>query len=322
MKIWIRCMHCMEVKRMLFSEVYGAYFNVLAEILGQAAEGTLTKEGMEAIIRRKGFEESILSIGQNLEDETWPLLKPDMTTPLMDRPTMPLTELQKRWMKALVSDPRLRLFDPPMEGLEGVEPLYPADAFVYFDRYGDGDPYEDPGYIRHFQTILAALREKRLLKVSFLGGTGIEHCWHCIPYRLEYSPKDDKFRLITTNKHASAQVNLARITHCELLEPWEETEYVPRMPVQQVLELELIDERNALERCLFHFSHLEKETERIDDRRYRLTLRYDSRDETEMLIRVMSFGAMLKVIAPDSFREQLVSRVRRQMRKSEQKPEN
>lgn len=32
-----------------------------------------------------------------------------------------------------------------MEGLEDVEPLYPPDAFIYYDRYRDGDPYADPG---------------------------------------------------------------------------------------------------------------------------------------------------------------------------------
>lgn len=297
---------------MLFSEVYGTYFQVLAAVLEQAAQGKLTGEQMYSIIREKGFEESILTIPRNLEDQTWPLLKEDLSTPLKHRPTQPVTTLQKRWMKTLLADPRIRLFAPPVQGLEDVLPLYPADALVYFDRYADGDPYEDPQYIAHFQTVLKALREKRWLRLRFAGQKETVHIRQCIPYRLEYSSKDDKFRLIAGNGRSPMIINLARITRCQLLEPYGEEAYRPKAMRKSTLVLELTDERNALERCMLHFSHLEKETERIDEKRYLLTLRYEKDDETEMLIRVLSFGHLLKVVAPDSFRQRLVERIEKQ----------
>ena len=175
---------------MLFSEVYGIYFDVLSEILEKAVDGELTRDTMYAIIQEKCFEESILTIPQNLSNQTWPLLRADLTTPLKHKPTQPITILQKRWMKALLNDPRIRLFAPPIEGLEDVEPLYPADTFVYFDRYGDGDPFEDLQYIQRFQTILTALRERKWLRLQFLGRNNVPHSWRCIPYKLEYSPKE------------------------------------------------------------------------------------------------------------------------------------
>lgn len=304
---------------MLFSEVYGTYFDVLSEILEKAVEGKLTRDTMYAIIQEKGFEESILTIPQNLNDHTWPLLRTDFTTPLEHKPTQPITTLQKRWMKALLNDPRIRLFTPPIEGLEDVQPLYPADTFVYFDRYGDGDPFEDPQYIQRFQTILTALRERKWLRLHFLGRNNVPHSWRCIPYKLEYSPKDDKFRLITSNNRAPLIINLARITDCQLLEPVTNEEYRPKAMRKRKLELELTDERNALERCMLHFSHLEKETERIDDRHYRLTLHYEKDDETELLIRVLSFGHVLRVISPDQFKEKLKNRIEKQMQLRTQK---
>lgn len=297
---------------MLFSEVYGSYYNVLAEILKQAREGKLTRQSMLSAIREKGFEESSLTILQNLEDSTWPLLRPDLGTPLRHTPTQPLTQLQRQWMKTLLTDPRIRLFDPPAEGLEDVEPLYPENALVYFDRYDDGDPFEDPSYIAHFHIILAAFREKRWLRIAFLGRNGIPHIWDCIPYRLEYSPKDDKFRLITGNSSRPQTINLARISECTLLHHWSAAEYDPKPMQKRVLVLELTDRRNALERCMLHFSHLEKETERLEENRYRLTLRYEQEDETELLIRVLSFGPMVQVVSPDSFRDQLRSRIKKQ----------
>ena len=54
--------------------------------------------------------------------------------------------------------------------------------------------------------------------------------------------------------------------------------------------MDLYDTRNALERAMLHFSDLEKETERIDDKHYRVTLKYRQGDETEILIRILSFG--------------------------------
>ena len=296
---------------MIFSEVYGTYFTVLSKILARAVEGGLTREELERIVRREGFGESILTIPEKLTDGSWPLLPPDWKTPLSSSPTRPLTLLEKRWMKALLADPRIQLFDPPTEGLEDVEPLYPPEAIIWYDRYADGDPYADPGYIAHFRTILTALREKRMLHLEFQGRNGVPHCWDCVPHRLEYSPKDDKFRLITGNNRAVLSVNLARLTVCSLLGPvtFRSTDRMRR----QTLKLELTDERNALERAMLHFSHLEKQTERIGENRYRLTLRYEKEDETELLIRVLSFGPALKVISPEKFRTRLLRRLEGQM---------
>ena len=295
---------------MIFSEVYGTYFLVLSKILARAVEGNLTHQELERIVRKEGFGESILTIPEKLERGSWPLLTPKLTTSLRHKPTRPLTLLEKRWLKALLSDPRIRLFDPPTEGLEDIEPLYPPEAIVWYDRYADGDPYEDPAYIARFRTILTALREKRMLHLEFVGRNQDPHSWDCVPHRLEYSAKDDKFRLITGNNRAVLSVNLARLTDCSLLGPVSYTS-TNRMR-RQTLKLELTDDRNALERAMLHFSHLEKQTDRIDENRYRLTLRYEKEDETELLIRVLSFGPALKVISPEKFKTRLLRRIERQ----------
>ncbi|MDR1731553.1 MAG: WYL domain-containing protein [Synergistaceae bacterium] len=297
---------------MLFSEIYGSYFSVLAAVLEEAVSGTLTPERRDAIAGEKAFAESALRIVSALETGEWPLLDERLRTPVKHIPTMPLTTLQKRWMKALLSDPRIRLFEPPTTGLEDVEPLYDPDVFVYFDRYEDGDPYGDERYIRHFRTILTALREGRKLKIRFLGGKGRKHIWTCVPHRLEYSSKDDKFRLVITSFPNASYINVARITSCALLEPYTPEEHGEPVRETKTLTLELIDERNALERAMLHFSHLEKETRRLDEKRYAITLRYDRDDEIEMLIRVLSFGPMLRVTSPESFIEKIRERLKKQ----------
>jgi hypothetical protein len=297
---------------MLFNEVYGSYYKVIAAILTESVSGELTDKRISEIIREKAFGESVLTIPTSLRDGSWPLLTRENATPLEHTPSMPLTLLQRRWLKALLRDPRIKLFSPSEAGLDDVQPLYAADAFCYFDRYSDGDPYDDPQYVAHFQTVLTALWEKRKLRVRFTGHLGTRHSWECIPYKLEYSSKDDKFRVLTSSPRNTLTINVARIKSCELLDPWTDEEYRPKAPVQKTLVLELKDERNALERVMLHFSHLEKETVRLENDRYRLTLRYDREDETEVLIRVLSFGPVLKVVSPDSFIDKVKERLHKQ----------
>jgi len=285
---------------MLFHEIYGSYFNVVAEVLTDACENTLTDKRLYEIIRDKGFGESALSIPVALKSGEWPLLTNGMKTPIKHPPSMPLTTLQKRWLRSLLDDPRIRLFGVTHDGLEGVKPLYARETFCYFDRYNDGDPFESEEYISNFRIILSAINEKRLLAIRYNGRRSSLTEIQCFPYYLEYSSKDDKFRLIATTKTDTVTLNLSRIASAEALDA-PKSEPLPPNTKKCTLVMELLDERNALERAMLHFSHLEKETARLDDNHYRITLSYSKDDETELLIRVMAFGPMLWVTSPARF---------------------
>ncbi len=298
---------------MLFSEIYGSYFSVVADILKEAVDGQLTEEKIYQAVRDKGFEESSLNIPQALKSQEWPLVTGDYETPLMTPPAMPLTTLQKRWMKSLLNDPKIKLFGVTAEGLDDVEPLFDRNTIIYYDQYADGDDFEDETYIRNFRTILQAFKEKRKIRISFASfRTGRKHEWICIPHRLEYSLKDDKFRFTTMGEWQVDTINLSTITECELLEKYSEEEAGGfHIPKSQVV-VELVDERNALERAMLHFSHLQKETVKLDDNRYRITLTYNRQDETEILIRIISFGPMLKVVEPQKFISKITERLEMQ----------
>jgi len=292
---------------MLFHEIYGSYFNTVAEILSEVCNSTLTDKRIHEIIRNKAFDESVLEIPNALKND-WSLLTNDMTTPLKHAPTMPLTMLQKRWLKALLSDPRIKLFNVTAEGLDDVEPLYSHNTFYYFDRYTDGDPYSDEKYISHFQTILHAIKEKSYITVRSLARSGRTRKYICYPWQLEYSSKDDKFRLYATDKN-TLRINISRIISVELTaRPYEEPK-TPKMRMGTIVMV-LTDDRNVLERAMLHFSNHRKETVRLDEKHYQMTLHYNKDDESEILIRVLSFGPYLKVISPDKFidliRERLI----------------
>ena len=295
---------------MLFHEIYGSYYRTAASVLREAARGGLTQKKLTALIQAQAFGESLLTMPEGLQGEKWRLLRRDLSTALAGEPAMPLTALEKRWMKTLLSDPRMRLFSPDTTGFEDVEPLFPPDSVVYYDRYADGDDYEDPEYIAHFQTILRALRENHCLYICYGTGGNAPFRLHVAPVALEYSEKDDRFRLIVEGRKHRWTINVGRITKCDLA-------YTDRpMPVHEPekasVTFELEDRRNAMNRVLLHFSHLEKETKRLDESRYRVTLKYDRQDKTEMVIRILSFGPVIKVTEPERFIGLIRERIMRQ----------
>lgn len=295
---------------MLYHEIYGKYYGCVARILHAARETDLSRQQVYALVEKHAFAESGMVIPDALRTGRWALME-DGCSVLEHPPEMPLTTLQKRWLKMLLRDPRIRLFAPPETGLEDVEPLYDPSVFVWFDRYSDADPYEDPGYVRNFRLILQAIRENRQVKLLYANQRGRERELVFSPCRLEYSEKDDKFRALARSEGREIIINIARIRSCCLLGDAVQVETAPK-PHMGRLVLEISDWRNGLERAMLHFSHLEKTAEKLDEKHYRMTLHYDLQDDTEMLIRVLSFGPLAKVVEPESFRERIRARLEKQ----------
>lgn len=287
---------------MIFSELYSAYYNTVSKIIKAAVDHPLDKDELRQIVENTAFGESILNIAPALDDERWQLIHADGTTPVTREPSMPLTDLQKKWLKSVSLDPRLRLFTDEFPDLPDVEPLFSQEDYLVFDRYSDGDPYEDENYIQSFRLILDAIRNRYPLSIAAFNHRGGVTRFAVFPEYLEYSEKDDKFRLIGSGKRHGSMINLGRIVSCRPYDkPFDINHSSSYSANPRTVEFELVDNRNALERVLLHFAHLEKEAEKLEDNRYLVRITYDKDDETEIVIRVLSFGPMIKVTAPQSF---------------------
>ena len=94
---------------MLFSELYGAYYNTVACIINKAISHPIKSTQIEEIIKEYAFSDSSLEISQAIRKQNWKVLRSDGTTPIKNAPTMPLTILEKRWLKAIKNDPRIRM---------------------------------------------------------------------------------------------------------------------------------------------------------------------------------------------------------------------
>lgn len=298
---------------MIFSELYSAYYNTVAAIISHILDGDHSEKELQRIVADHAFGESMLSIMPSIKSGKWQLVHPDMTTPLEHKPTMPLTTLQKQWLKAISLDPRVKLFGVEFPNLDDTEPLFiPADYYVY-DKYGDGDPFEDEEYIRQFRVILEAIRSNSQIKFEMVNRKGNKMFVRCRPVRLEYSEKDDKFRLVTAGWRAVTTVNLSKITSCVPYSGGKQSAGREKAVVYETLTVRLHDERNTLDRFMLHFAHFEKQAERLDKNNYLVKIKYAHDDEPEMVIRILSFGPTVEVLGTEELRRSVVEKLEKQL---------
>lgn len=307
---------------MLFSEIYSAYYNTVASIIACSQKNELDSDSLYGIVKDSAFPESYLTIGSSLETGKWPLIKEDYSTNIKNFPTMPLTFLQKQWLKALIFDKRFKLFVSPQvqsrleKDLQDIESLFEQKDFYLYDKYLDADPYDDEVYIKNFHTILDAVHQKKLIQVEYTGRFGQKDIFVCSPSKIEYSEKDDKFRIISKVKNKVTILNVARIISCEIIGEKNDVAIsengLPKKRRARVV-LEIYDDRKAMERIMLAFAHFEKSAIQVDENTYRLTINYDSFDETELVIRVLSFGPMVKVLEPENFVSLIKQRIEKQI---------
>jgi len=317
----------------LFSEIYGCYYQVVARVLRQAHRKGINCAEISRIISEGAFSESGLHLLPRLLGGEWDLLEEEngcYRSKLEHANTyLPLTNLQKSWLKALLPDPRLRLFlddeqlKQVQKHLASTDPLFDLSDFHVFDTAADGDDYSDEEYIVRFRMILAAIKQNQPLLAGYESGKGGRVAIHFLPQRLFYSQKDDKFRAMglrfTDSCSKPVMLNLARIRDLALAHS--NLESVLKLPKhcveedgQRTVRIAISDERNALERCMLQFAHYDKQT--VFDElsgRYCCDISYDPQEEAEVLIRILSFGPVIKVLAPQAFLEQMRDRVCRQI---------
>ena len=293
---------------MIFSELYSAYYNTVAKMITAAFDESTTEKDLYRIVSENAFSESVLTIMPSLKSGKWKLLDGDLRPLLNHEPTMPLTLLQKRWLKAISLDKRVKLFDVQFPDLSDVEPLFTGGDYRAYDKYSDGDNFDDEGYIQRFRLIYYAIKNELPVIARLNNRFGKEVTLRFLPKGFEYSEKDDKIRVIMDGCKFR-QMNLGRMINCQLYSGNKPFDEKPKAMQTKELTLQITDERNALERIMLHFAHFEKQAERIGDNRYLLHLKYYAADETEIVIRVLSFGPCVKVISPDDFVELIKERL-------------
>lgn len=336
----------------LFSEIYSCYYQVLRHIL--CRQDAMTMQDIRSQICKEGFGESMLSIIPRLKDGTWNLLDRNgelFLSRLSPSFLTPLSSLEKSYLKALLSDPRIGLFlekeqlDTLGKMLADVKPLWRQEQFYYYDRFSDGDPYReclqretDPAsgggihtdisqdnyerFRHNFRILLQAQKKQQYVDLDYTSPAGTRVHHYYVPARIEYSVKNDRFRLLALKNAGNGSLrleilNVARIQNVSLTDRYLSCEadlntLIRSSYYKEPVKLRIVNERNALERAMLHFANYEKDTKRTGANTYECCIYYNQSMETELLIEVMSFGPVLRVLGNERFLNALRSRLKRQ----------
>lgn len=333
---------------MIFHEIYSVYFDAVTRILQAAVGGVKDiKEYVVTVTNRlklngdglKLIQDGLKPGSYGRDSKSYQFFDENGVSRIAQCPDMPLTVIEKRWLKTMLYDPRIKLFGISADGLEDVEPFYLPEDIVVFDREGEGDPWNDEAYIERFRTILSAIRDEQCIHISWLSRESLTCEAVCRPERFEYSELDDRMRLWASTDQSQIKITLFRVLSCEisseplglcfpaeLVKPlptpgFREREQEKRENVvyrgdelPDRLVLEISNQRNALERALFHFSHFQKqEIVSLGGECYRLVMSIDYDDREELVNRVIAFGPYLKIIEPRWLKDQIRDRLRKQM---------
>lgn len=296
----------------IFHEIYGAYFTTIKKLIDAALQGDLQREDVEQIIRNSAYQETSWLLTGKVEKGNYKgILDKNYNTSLCNNSAMPITELEQRWLKTISLDPRIRLFDFEFQDLENVEPLYLSDDIYICGQYGEGDDYNDNEYIKKYKIVLCGLREKKKIILKYRSAHDEMLNIEVIPLFLQYSLKEDKFRLMAVVDGNRRTFNLSRIEYCELGKSYVEGIAFEKPEIGYV-EVSLKNERQTLERFLLYFANYERKTVALDNGTFIVKMRYPKQDETEVLVNILSFTPMVKIKAPQCMVQAAKLRINRQ----------
>ena len=307
-----------EYKNSIFDEYYGRYYQVAESVLKNAIKKGLSPSEVRSLILEDGFEGTALSIDKDFV-KNWKMLERDEKglyhSVVKSVPHLSPTELEYRWLKTIGLDDKFGLFsDEPVCG-EKLETLYERDMLVYFDRPSRGDDFKDERYISNFRCILSSISEKRMLEIEYEGKDGLNsNTITALPLKLDYSLKDDRFRLVIYRRHALNYLLLGKIISCRLGQDATGRDIDIGLFDDSELCFTLFDEHNALERIMLQLADYKKEVYRLNEGNYAVKLYYNKGDEGQIIGRILSFGPYVKVKSPDSVVRQIVQKVSEQLK--------
>ena len=360
----------------LFSELYNCYFQVMQSVLSK--HSFANQEELTKLIDEIGYEETSYYLLPKLLSGEWNFFTKNdkgIHSKLKNVNELPLSHLQRSFIKALLQDPKIQLFFTEEEMKQwstlwpGVEPLWLLDDFHYIDQFADGDAYDSPSYQLHFHKVLLAIRESRYLRIECVscgdevnemdmagvqdaagmhdvtegqntaegqdvtGGHNAsegqdaaqvqgKHTIHTVlPCSLEYSVRNDQFRILTLRSSRKKEkatvhiINMGRIVSIQetgryASSPPSINECLKRLYAKEPVCIHIRNERNALERAMLQFANYEKDTKHIEGNLYECRIYYNQAVENELLIELLTFGPMLQVVGPDRFVRRIKERLR------------
>jgi predicted DNA-binding transcriptional regulator YafY len=310
----------------LFHEMYSVYYRIVARLVKRAKKTPFSDDDIRKSVEELGFEETKTEFLTKFRNCDIPVFRKNdggtYSTPLKFVPR-PLSLLERRWLASVLYDERMRLFLDDGEiarlksSLGGMEPLYKKEDFQTVDGANDPDPFASSNYRKVFRTLLDAFEREKSLQIRYRARRGDEGDVIVEPTALQYSVKDDKFRLLCKGRYGDGRarrivMNVSRIVAAHMCDESPPPLGAVVEPKTKTAVISLSNERDTPERAMMHFANYECVSYARDDGKIEMNVKYNADDEKEVLIRVLAFGPQICVLEPDSLVSMIKERLTRQ----------
>lgn len=244
---------------------------------------------------------------------------------------LPLTKIEVRWLMTVMDDSLATIFLSPrqikaIKGALEMAPFkvkkLPFNAINYFDRYKreqyfrkdtnseSSDDQINKKELSCLRTLYHAIGFGNKVKVVFKNWAGKKCYVTCAPVWIEYSRRDDVFRFsyIHRSMEAIRTINVPRIISVTELQEKNYDLKSHREQFEKILKATMTEikvefyqgTRNLPDRILTEFSLWKKKcVYDVASRRFTMTLHYSTLDEKEIMIRLLSYGPYIRIVADD-----------------------
>lgn len=312
----------------LFNDYKNRYYRCIQNIINQIYNGEkYDKKDIRKILHNAYLEEESILVNElvnknffKFEDDIVKL-RIDYNIPIR------LNDLELAYLKMFVEDDEFNkvlndeILEKSKKNLNDVQSL---DYNKFWkreniDKYGDSLKNNE---IRNNILILEkAILNNKYIKYSSKNRNGdIFENKIAYPYKIEYSIKNNKYRLIIFFDNRAIKINIDSITNIKILEERDvlEKEKIQiqdfiknRKNIGEPLVLKIEDNNNTLDRCFNLFSAYDKKYYYDTDNNLILNIYYHNFDEAEIVRDILSLGKSVIVLEPKKIRDKVVERILR-----------
>lgn len=325
----------------IFNEIFGVYYYIIAEVIlcccSNSDSNKLSNEKINNIVKkvrrwyssRGGNQTSRLS----LDEITW-LFENDafgkkskangkkqiefkyQCDPDTEfyKDVLPLTTLEIRWIKTILSDERIVCFfsERQLDFIKvymdteypEITPL-PVNNLVNFDKHIPIDSIEKLAEQSLITTLIKAINQKMLVDITYVTRYGKEIVGEFKPIVIEFSKRNNKFQaqMQSCENNRFYSINLSQIISLTIVP--DEFEYFETLQNyekhrelnERSVDIQFYDVRNTADRILTEFSPWKKYCEYDRETKiYTLHLFYQKDEELDLVVRLMGYGGNIHFV--------------------------
>lgn len=254
-----------------------------------------------------------------------------------------LSKLELQWLKMMLLDDRIyshlddELINKLRDKLEKID--FDVDSDFWIKKNIDDYNIDRDESIRLkeiIEIIKDCINEKKYIVYDSKTGNGNEYKDKiAFPYKIEYSVRNQSYKLTALiyddkyNENRIIKIPLKNITSvkviddkaCKYAEYIDKIkEYIPKISefyekkkhTNDPIELEIIDEKNTLDRCFHIFSYHDKQAYYDSENNiHNLKIFYYDFDKEEIIKDILSLGSCVIVKKPEEIRNIVIERIKK-----------